>query len=274
MSGWAVATISLLAAAAISLLARWQGALSWSGAVAATAVGALTFGFGGIRPTLLLLLFFVSSSLLSTVGKARKRALAARVQKPGARDHAQVLANGALCAVLSVGYGLSGELGWLVGAAGALAAANSDTWGTELGVLSPGQPRLIFTGERVEAGSSGAVSWLGSLASLGGAALIAAALALMTGPSQLLQATALELLLAVGLSGLAASLLDSLLGATVQAQYHCSQCDRATESHPVHGCGATTSYVSGWRWLGNDQVNLLAGGAGALLAYGLWRLLG
>lgn len=274
MSRLTVAAISLTLAAVVSLLARWLGALTWSGTVAATAVGTLTFGFGGIRPTLLLLLFFVSSSLLSSVGKARKRALAARVQKPGARDHGQVLANGALCAVLSVGYGLSGEVGWLVGVAGALAAANSDTWGTELGVLSPGRPRLITTGERVEVGSSGAISWLGSLASLGGAALIAGALALMTGPSQLLQASATELLLAVGLGGLLASTVDSLLGATVQARYHCPQCNRATESHPVHGCGARTSYIGGWRWLGNDQVNLLAGGAGALLAYGMWRLLG
>ncbi len=274
MSGLTVAAISLVLAAAVSLLARWLGALTWSGALAATAVGAVTFGFGGIRPTLLLLLFFSSSSLLSSVGKASKRALAASIQKSGARDHGQVLANGALVAVLSVGYGLGGEVGWLLGAAGALAAANADTWGTELGVLSPSLPRLITTGQAVEPGSSGAISALGSLASLGGAGLIAAAVALMSGRSELLQAGAIELLLAISLAGVVASTIDSVLGATVQASYHCPQCDRSTEAHPTHGCGATTVYVSGWRWLGNDQVNLLAGGVGALLAYGLWRLSG
>lgn len=258
--------LGLLLAAAISALARATGALTRSGALAATFVGGLTYGLGGIQPSVLLLAFFASSSLLSRIGGARKRALAGDFQKSGARDHGQVLANGALASLLAAGYGLSGEPGWLVGAAGALAASNGDTWGTELGVLSPSRPRLITTGRRVAAGSSGAVSLLGSLAALAGASLIGGGAGLMLGD----RAT----LIAVSLGGLAASGVDSLLGATVQAAYFCPGCQRATEAHPIHGCGTQTEYQRGWRWLGNDQVNLLAGAFGALASALLWVALG
>ncbi len=61
---------------------------------------------------------------------------------------------------------------WLLGMAGALAAANADTWGTELGVLSLQRPRRIVGGQHVEPGTSGAVSSVGLLASVAGAALI------------------------------------------------------------------------------------------------------
>lgn len=257
--------IGSLLAAAISGLALAAGALTRGGALAAAVVGAVTYGLGGIQPAVLLLLFFVSSSLLSRFGGERKRVLAMDYQKAGARDAGQVLANGALAAALAAGYGLSGEPGWLVGAAGALAASNGDTWSTELGVLSPSRPRLITSGESVPPGSSGAISSLGTAAALCGAALIGATAAWLTGE--------LAILSAVTIGGFTATVVDSLLGATVQAGYLCPSCGRLTEAHPHHSCGAETSPRRGWRWLGNDQVNLAAGWVGALASYLLWAVL-
>lgn len=257
---------ALLPAGALSGLALLAGWLTRGGALAATLVGAVTYGLGGAAPAALLVLFFVSSSALSRWGGKRKRVVVAGFQKSGARDHGQVLANGGLAAVLAAIYGQTGNPVWLAGVAGALASANADTWSTELGVLSPGKPRMITTGAQVEPGSSGAVSALGTLAALAGAALIGATGAGISDAPRLLPAATI--------GGFAGALLDSLLGATVQAIYRCSNCGRLTESHPRHNCGGETSLQRGWGWLQNDQVNFAAGCAGALLSYALWSAIG
>jgi uncharacterized protein (TIGR00297 family) len=254
-----------LLAVLVAIGAYAAGSLSRSGAIAAMAVGTLTFGVGGPLPAVLLLLFFLSSSVLSRVGGAQKLRVATAFAKGGRRDHGQVLANGGLAALLSVGYGVTGDSLWLAGLAGALAAVNADTWATELGVLARQSPRLITSGVRVEPGSSGAISGPGLLAALGGALLI--------GLPATVAGTA-ALLLTVTVGGLAGTLFDSLLGATVQAIYTCPACAKETERHPVHTCGTPTLPLRGWRWLDNDGVNFGASLAGALVSAGVWRAFG
>ena len=82
----------------------------------------------------------------------------------------------------------------------------------------------------------------------------------------------LPLLGAVAAAGLLGSLLDSILGATLQAIYFCPQCQKETERTPMHTCGTPTVFQRGWRWLDNDWVNLLCSLVGAFVAIGLWLL--
>jgi uncharacterized membrane protein len=146
---------------------------------------------------------------------------------------------------------------------------NADTWATELGVLSKNLPRLITNGKAVERGTSGAVSLPGSLAALGGAALIGLTAGLFS-----LKAEPLRLAGAAILGGLAGSFFDSLLGATVQAIYYCPACQKETERHPRHLCGTETSLRRGWRWLNNDVVNFACSLVGAGTAVGIsWLIL-
>lgn len=249
----------------VALGARQTATLTTGGAIAAAMVGTLTFGAGGLVPSILLLTFFISSSLLSRRGVERKQAIAGRASKSGTRDAWQVAANGAVPALLAVGYGTSGQELWMVGVAGALAASNADTWATEIGVLSSVRPRMITSLQPVEAGTSGAISGLGSLAALAGALLIGIAASLLEREASLLYL--------VGAGGLTASFLDSLMGATIQARYRCPSCDHLTESHPAHTCGTPTVLVGGLSWMGNDQVNLAASALGALVTTGLWIVL-
>ena len=228
-------------------------------------MGTLTFGIGGWAPAALLLTFFISSSLLSRQGQHRKQQLADRSAKGGRRDEWQVLANGAVPTLLAVGYGLTDQTLWLVGVAGALAASNADTWATEAGLLARAKPRLITNLQTVEPGTSGAISWLGSFAALAGAILIGLFALPFVGSTSVLIVTAV--------AGVLASFLDSLMGATVQAQFRCDHCDLTTERHPEHTCGTPTSHIRGWTWLENDQVNLAASIAGAAIAVGLWNAL-
>lgn len=244
-------------------------ALTFSGAAAAFVLGTLVFGFGGLPWAALLLTFFVSSSFLSLLFKRRKASGGMEIEKGSRRDAWQVTANGGIAGLMAVMSWMfpASILPWLTGAA-ALAAANADTWATELGTLSKSDPVLITTGKRVPGGTSGAVSLAGIAATAAGSALIAAvfwALSPNFG-SNWYAGQHLWLTLAVCMGGVAGSLADSLLGATLQAVYFCPVCQKETEQHPLHHCGAQTSRIRGLGWLNNDWVNLFCTLSGALMA--------
>jgi len=267
--------LGILLAIVISLAAWRARSLSPSGALGATLLGAVIFGLGGLRWAILLLAFFISSSALSRLFKRRKAAVEEKFSKGAQRDAGQVLANGGVAGLFVLVHiallysgGEPAAWPWLA-FAGALAAANADTWATELGVLSRSAPRLITTGQVVESGTSGGVSPMGTLAALGGAALIGG-LAALASPSPLSAQAALLTLLAVTLAGLAGSLFDSLLGATVQAIYHCPCCQKETERYPIHSCGCQTTLARGWKWMDNDWVNGLCTLVGAAIAALVW----
>ncbi|MFQ6057871.1 MAG: DUF92 domain-containing protein [Anaerolineae bacterium] len=259
--------LGFLLSAFIAYLGYRGRSLSPSGVVGAIVVGTLIFGLGGWVWGLLLIVFFISSSLLSRYREGEKQGLAEKFAKVGGRDLGQALANGGWGALLAIAHALRPHPLLFAAFVGAMAAVNADTWATELGVLSPSLPRLITTGQPVPVGTSGGVSPLGTMASLAGAlligllALILEALAPGGDPSPL----ARWLPLAAGLGGLAGSLFDSLLGATVQSIYYCEACQKETESQ-VHHCGATTQQTRGWRWLDNDGVNFLSSVVGSTVA--------
>ena len=259
-------------------LAAWRiGALSSSGAVAAALAGGLIFSLGGIAWAVLLLAFFISSSTLTRVFSRYKTEIESEFAKGSRRDAGQVLANGGLPVLLVLFQVVLPGQTWIwVAFAGAVAAVNADTWATELGVLSPTDPRLVTTGQQVPRGTSGAVSLTGILAALAGGGLIAMFAAVLPAwPGLFLQpaASVWGILAAVSLGGLFGALFDSLLGATLQAIYFCPQCTKETERYPVHVCGTRTEPWRGWPWLNNDWVNLFCSTAGALIAAGIYLLL-
>jgi len=278
-------------AAAISAAAFRVRSLSPRGAVAAALLGTIIFGLGGLGWAVLLLVFFISSSLLSRLFRRRKAAFEEKFSKGSRRDAGQVLANGGIAGAFVLLHIFFPQASWpWVAFACALAAANADTWATELGVLSRSAPRLSTTGRPVEPGTSGGISALGLLAALSGAFMIAlpavlfwqgrvlnlagnspdwlAALVGSAFPAPSLPQSLIWLVI-VSLAGLAGSLLDSFLGATVQAIYTCPTCQKETERNPLHTCGTQTTFLRGWRWMNNDWVNLfctLLGGLIGLLA--------
>jgi uncharacterized protein (TIGR00297 family) len=261
--------------AVIGGLGYWRKALSGSGVLGAIVTGTLIFGLAGIVWGLVLIAFFVSSSMLSHYRSAQKAHLADKFEKGQRRDLGQTLANGGWGAMLAVLVALVGrESQWYpilaFGYFGTMAAVNSDTWATELGVLSAQQPRLITTGQTVEVGASGGVTLQGTLSALGGSAFVAVCAFLLIQGASLL--TTRRWLLSdwfvipvVTLAGFGGSLLDSLLGATVQRIYSCQGCHKETERRQ-HCDGRTVVVLRGWPWLNNDMVNLLSSVAASLVA--------
>jgi uncharacterized protein (TIGR00297 family) len=260
----------LLAGFLLSLAIGYGGyrraALSRSGVLGAVLTGTLTFGLGGWGWGALLVAFFASSSALSRYRHGDKAAVAADFAKGGPRDLGQALANGGLGCLLALGHLLAPHPLWTAAFVGAMAAVNADTWGTEVGILWGRRVWLITTGRPVPPGTSGGLSWPGTLAALGGAAFIGGLAALFQGVGAAGASPAPGLLLAGGVvGGLAGALADSWLGATVQCIYFCPRCAKETE-RPLHHCGTRTQQVRGIRWLHNDGVNLAASAVGALAA--------
>ena len=253
-----------LLAVLVAYLAYRAHSLSRSGAIAATVVGTIIFGIGGWQWAVLLLTFFITSSGLSRAFKRRKADLSEKFSKGHERDASQVFGNGGLATLFAALHAFYPEsmLLW-IGFAASLAAVNADTWATELGVLNPSPPRMITDlTKRVEKGTSGGISLLGTLASLLGSAIIALP-AILLSPIGTLHPNTFLLITAAGLSG---SLLDSFLGATVQAMYFCPADRKETEKYPLHTCGTETVHIRGWKWLDNDWVNFACGAFGVIVA--------
>ncbi|MGC8783826.1 MAG: DUF92 domain-containing protein [Armatimonadota bacterium] len=238
---------------------RW---LSVSGAVAAFVVGWVTLAAGGLRAAGVLLTFFVTSSALSRWRAERKRRMETLTARGAQRGAVQVFANGGVATLCVALYGLTGDTHWWLAFVGAYAAANADTWSSEVGMLSRMPPRHILTGRLLRAGDSGGVTPVGLLAGCAGSAAVA-------GAAWLAYPVPLQQVLAIALGGIVGNLLDSVLGGTLQARYRCVRCGEVVERR--EHCGAPAQHIAGWRWINNDMVNLLctlAGGAvGAGFAY-------
>lgn len=256
----------LILGAVVSFGAWRAHALTRDGAWAAALLGTLIFGLGGLPWAALLLTFFITSSGLSRFFSRRKAGLDEKFSKGSRRDWGQVAANGGLGALLIVFQTLFPDAPWPWWAyAGSLAAVNADTWATELGTLSRATPRMITTGQKVEKGTSGGITFAGTFAALAGAALLGGAAGFF--PTLAGESSHAGLLPGViTLAGLAGSLFDSFLGATLQAIYHCPACNKETERYPTHTCGTPTLLKRGLAWLNNDGVNFAASFAGAFLA--------
>ena len=233
--------------------------LTLSGSLATFLLAVAIYGIGGWQWPVPIVIFFVLSSLLSKYGRSRKVLFEQVFEKSGTRDWGQVLANGGVAAIIAILSALFPLHDFYPLYLGALAAVTADTWGTEIGVLTKGKTISVLTLKSVEPGTSGGISEYGTV----GGAIGAAVVALSGYPWY----TELRTTLIVVVGGVAGSLIDSLLGATAQAQYTCEVCGKITE-RKTH-CEHATALHRGVRWIGNDVVNGMCALVGALVAWGL-----
>jgi uncharacterized protein (TIGR00297 family) len=260
----------LILSALIGGLAYRRGSLSASGWLGAILTGTLTFGFGGWTWGLTLIGFFVTSSVLSHARQAQKRRIAGdNFENSGRRDLFQALANGGVGALLALLYGLAGEPPALLAIfAGVMATVTADTWATEIGVLSPRAPRLVTTWRAVEPGTSGGVTADGMAASAAGALFIGLLAMVLAWAERGAWLAWMPPAALVG--GIAGSLADSLLGATVQSIYLAAAGGETERA--VGRDGAPHQLLRGWRAMNNDMVNVLSSLAGGLIALAIFAL--
>ncbi len=234
----------------MALVAR---VLDFAGTVTALLVGSIILFLGGVQWFALLLLFLFVGTIATRYKIEQKRQLGLAEGLTGTRSWRNVAANGAFSATLAVAYWLTllRPLGFAY--LGAISTSMSDTLATELGLLNPYPPRLITNLHRkVPTGTSGGISLYGEVASFMGAGLVSImALLLGFGGSQS------SMVFFSGLiGGLSGSIFDSILGATIQADYLCQVCNKKVEK-PLH-CGQKAFLNTGLRFMDNNAVNFLS----------------
>jgi uncharacterized protein (TIGR00297 family) len=237
--------------------------LTTSGALAAFLVGLAVYAGFGAKGLFLLGFFFATSSFWSNYKSAAKRNLEEKLAKGATRDWRQVFANGGQAAVFSILYFFYQDSFLLLGFLVSLASANSDTWASEIGSLSKRDPIYIRTFRRVDRGTSGAVSLLGSSAALLGALTISVVGYFLFKLDLLAGAL-------VFFFGYVGNVIDTLFGAFYQQVYVCRECNIETEKK-VH-CGQPTRQIKGIMLMDNDMVNFLSGLVAAILAIGVFRV--
>ncbi|WP_230987367.1 DUF92 domain-containing protein [Mycolicibacter heraklionensis] len=250
---WLAAVVFGCAIVPFMLRMRW---LDLPGALAGGLIAGVAVGLGGWAWIIPAALFFSLTSLLTAYRRPARTG--------GMRTMSQVAVNAGLPVLIPViGYAFTRDPLWYAVSIGGIAAGIADSWASEIGRFSSRDPLSLRTRARVPKGTSGAVSPLGSGATVLGALAVGAFGALFGG----------VVMLPVGLAaGVAGSLVDTLIGATVQARFVCATCG-ATVEDALH-CGAPTRASTGWRWVGNDVVNAFANVTGMAVGFGVFGLLG
>ena len=162
----------------------------------------------GANWLLLIVIFLVLSLVATRYSKKYKMSLG---EFEGRRTSKNVISNGVVACFMAAfgGYYLPFVCGFI----GAIATAMADTLGSEIGVLDQ-NPRLITTFQKVDPGTNGAVSGLGTAVGIAGAAIIGISayfLGIVENP--------LSAILVSIISGTVGCFMDSILGALFENRH-------------------------------------------------------
>lgn len=262
--------LSLLISFAIAYRSLRKKSLDLSGAIAGFLVLSIHIA-AGFSYGILILVFFFTSSKLTKFGVEKKKMVDADFKESGQRNWMQVMCNSAIATALVVSVGVM--TGWqdrcldtkdsvritclIGGIIGHYACCNGDTWSSEYGVLSNASPRLITSFKKVPKGTNGAVTVDGLLAAVAAGTVIGLAYYLLglatTLCSPSLARRQLLIIPVSATAGLFGSLIDSLLGATIQFSGYCK-----LRKKVVGKPGPTVKCITGMDILDNNGVNFVS----------------
>ncbi|WP_162164051.1 DUF92 domain-containing protein [Acholeplasma hippikon] len=232
----------------IAILSYKKKSLNLSGAIAATLFGTLIYGMGTYIMFVLLISFFLSSSIIQKIKHLEKE------EKDG-RNFIQVIANILAATIFSVIYFVTKEQIFMVVAAVGIAASTSDTWASEIGKTSKGKIVSIVNFKEVPRGESGGVSLLGTLSSLFGSIFISFLFILLYGITFEFSIALFGYFIMITIGGFLGCVFDSYLGIFLQAKYIELKTGKKIEKRTNHG---EYKLVSGLPFVNNDMVNLLS----------------
>ena len=237
--------LMMIATTAILIFAFAKKSITLPASIHAFFIAAALYYFVGWILYTALILFFILGSILSKVGK-KKHEIEKKVHKrQGARGVVQVYANAGVPLILSFLFSVTGNYIFFIGAMVAFSTAMADTASSEIGVLSKNKPINIIGFKKTETGLSGGITFLGTISGVIFSFLI----------SLLLMPYGISLVLFSTFAGFLGSLIDSVLGATIQAKYENPVDNYLTEKNTLNG--KPLVLYSGLKAIDNDFVNFL-----------------
>ena len=145
-------------------------------------------------------------------------------------------------------YYLLGNEGFYTMFYATMAVCLGDTLASSIGALAKKKPINIFTQEKIEKGASGGITLLGTIASIFGGIIV--------GGLYFIQTANIISFLAIILLSLVGSMIDSILGLSLQAQYRCFVCKKVVEEK--RHCRKKPKLIRGFAFMDNNLVNLLS----------------
>lgn len=179
-------------------------ALDVLGTLVMVIMGVIILFSAGISWLILILIFLILSLIATRQSKYYKQNLGIYEGKRTAKN---VISNGVVAFIMAAFGGY--YLPFIGGFIGAIATATSDTMASEIGILQ--KPRLITTFKKVEPGTNGAVSVLGTFVGIIGAGIIGVAAFLLG----IISDPFLSLKVAI-IAGTVGCFMDSILGAVLE----------------------------------------------------------
>jgi uncharacterized protein (TIGR00297 family) len=270
----------------IGVVAYMKNSLTVPGGIVTAAIVGFTIFLAHYILWSILFLFFATSTILTKFMETSEVKIKAMsyAEKGGERDAIQVLANGGTAIlgsiIVLIGYGLSSKDVFspiFLFITVSLAATTADTWSTEIGTTSTSEPVWIFDlRKRVPRGTSGGVSLKGTTASFLGSLMVALfyfLLAFIVNDTQFQTKDVIFLILLI-IGGFMGGMIDTLLGATVQAVFECPTCGKSTEKTKHPRCNyVKTNFNTGIKWLNNDGVNFLSAALASAISTVIYLLI-
>ena len=246
---------------ALASVALKVNALDKDGFISAILIGFLLVLGGGLSWLLLGTAFLIMAIPLTKLNYDKKKAISAAEKNYGARGWRNIFANGGVASIAAVLSGLFGGGVFAAAFVGAIATAAADTLATEVGLLSKMYPRSMTNFQKtVSPGTSGGITKLGLLASFFTALFIGILAALLN----IGRENPYKFLMIGMIVGFAGSLVDSLMGATIQRKNRCTSCSIITEYSTHHEIA--TKHESGIRCIDNNVINFFSTAIASLIA--------
>ena len=290
LSVFEIASIDIIVVIAF-IVSLKKKKLTMGGALSALFIG-ISVSFAGFEYLVIMLAFFVSSTKATDIHREIKRNLLGdSYTKEKQRNATQVLCKGFFPTIISLIISFkydskmflfsteNNSLKFLYGIyIGFYVSANADTWASELGINSNSLPIYIGSFTKVPKGINGAISLYGTVMSVLGGGFIGLTSTICT-MLRSMEFVAIERIIEVIILGMfcgfLGSLIDSILGATLQISIYDTEnkCVVDKDEIDMNTIDINRYKIYGRNYLNNSMVNLITGVVTSMISGGLFYLI-